>query len=92
MSNQRLNLVPTDKLLRVMSALAANEDFVELMKLMQDRAEGLSMWSSAVKSKTKLRWAQGRVAEMMDWLYLWHNHREIKRHMELEASVKTVEW
>lgn len=88
MSEQRLNLAVTDELVRRMIALEGNEDFAALMKLMQSRAEGLAMWSSIVEHEVRVRWAQGRVAEMMDWLRLWHGRREFKRALEAQAAAK----
>lgn len=88
MSEQRLNLTATDALVRCVTALENNEDFVELMKLMRSRAEGLALWSSLVENETKVRWAQGRVAEMTDWLRLWHGRKEWKRLLETKAAEK----
>lgn len=91
MSEQRLNLVPTETLVRAMIALEGNEDFVALMLLMKDRSEGLSLWSSLVENDVKLRWAQGRVQEMNDWLQLWDGRREFKRQLELLQTAREVD-
>jgi hypothetical protein len=71
-----------------MISLEGNEEFVSLMKQMQDRVEGLGLWSAYVKKKTTVRWAQGRMAEMTEWLQLWHGRRELKRQLEAQQAMK----
>ena len=84
MSEQRLNLVPDREMVRLVISLENNEDFQALMKQMETRSAGLSEWSCYVEDLTRLRWAQGRVSEMMDWLRLWHGRREWKQHLEAQ--------
>ena len=91
MSEQRLNLVPSRELVRLAILLEGNEDFQAFMKQMQDRAEGLALWACLVEDETKVRWAQGRVAEMMDWLRLWHGRRDWKALFNAQDTAADTE-
>ena len=86
MSEQRLNMMPTRELARLVISLEGNEDFQALMKHMQERADGLAMWACLVEDEVKMRWAQGRVSEMIDWLRLWTGRREVRQFFETQDA------
>ena len=86
MSEQRLNMVPTEEMVRLVISLENNEDFQALMKQMEARSDGLAVWACLVEDEVKLRWAQGRVTEMQDWLRLWHGRRSWKQHFETQRT------
>lgn len=86
MSEQRLNFIPSREMVRLVISLENNEDFQAFMKQMKERAEGLALWACLVEDEAKVRWAQGRVSEMIDWLRLWEKRREYREFFNAQDA------
>lgn len=84
--HQKLNLEPTEELIRLLISLESSEAFVALMKLLEQRADGLAAWSCLIEHDTRLRWAQGRVQELAELLRAFHNRRNWKEVLDKKSS------
>lgn len=85
------NFVPTPEILRAMIALEDNQDFHSLMRSLDNRAGALSAWSCATEDVTQMRWIQGRVQELSEFISVFMHRKRWKTELEKQNIDKPVD-